>query len=52
LIYPLGSMADLSGVILSPRELPEIVLSPSGRLYLEPPDLPGGAPRVRRLCRL
>ncbi len=31
---------------------PEVVLSPSGRLYLEPPDIPGGTSEVRRLCRL
>ena len=32
--------------------VPEIVLSPSGRLHLEPPDVPGGASHVRRLCRI
>lgn len=32
--------------------VPEVVLSPSGRLYLDPPDIPGAPPQVRRLCRL
>ena len=32
--------------------VPEVVLSPSGRLYLEPPEIPDAAPRIRRLCRL
>ena len=31
---------------------PEVGLSPSGRLYLDPPDIPGAAPQVRRLYRL
>lgn len=34
------------------RAVPELVLSPSGRLHLDPPDIPGGSPQVRRLCRL
>ena len=34
------------------RAVPEVALSPSGRLYLDPPDIPGGSPQVRRLCRL
>jgi hypothetical protein len=29
--------------------VPEVVLSPSGRLYLEPPDIPAASPRIRRL---
>jgi non-specific serine/threonine protein kinase len=44
-----------SGTSLEPapvRAVPELVLSPSGRLYLDPPDIPGGSPQVRRLCRL
>ena len=32
--------------------VPEPALSPSGRLYLDPADVPDGLPKVRKLCRL
>ncbi|MBE3129097.1 MAG: DEAD/DEAH box helicase [Acidobacteria bacterium] len=44
-----------TGASLEPfpaRAVPEVALSPSGRLYLDPPDIPGAAPQVRRLCLL
>ena len=33
------------------QQLPEPALFPSGRLRLEPPDIPDAPPEVRRLCR-
>jgi len=36
---------------LLPQPIPEPALYPSGRLRLDPPDVPGGPPEIRRLCR-
>jgi len=33
------------------QQLPEPALFPSGRLRLDPPDIPGATPEVQRLCR-
>jgi len=34
------------------RPIPEPALSPSGRLYLDAAEAPGGTPEIQRLCRL
>ncbi|MDW7759528.1 MAG: DEAD/DEAH box helicase [Acidobacteriota bacterium] len=45
-------MTDTSPEYSSGPGFPEVALSPGGLLYLEPPDIPGASPQVRRLCGL